>query len=558
MPKAFHFSGTKKGTPQSSQLSAERLEAEKHLQASRYFEALAIFQNLIVKDPYDEQAWGGVGMVMVRTLQYEQATETFRFVLSLNSSNAIAHYGLSMSLLAMGDKVGACEAADVASRLAPNDWTIQRGRAITHAAAGAPPEKILEYFCSWGKKFADPLSLQAKPFPKLSKEQKDPKRILKIGYVSGDLRNHSVAFFIEPIFKHHNPENVDVHVYSTGQRDSVTEKLAQYVPHWFDVHELSDQALFNLIRQHKIDVLIDLSGHTVGNRMRLFAMRPAPVQCTWLGYHYPLGMKAIEYRLVDPILSPTGTERYYNEHLFRLQCAGTYTPYPGVPLAIEPPMMTNGYPTLISLNSSTKVTDKMLQLWKRIMENHPDCQLIIMTNEIDQDKAVAHMMPRIQKNGLDSNRVFASKRLPLQQFMELGTIADIQLDTSPISGGTTTFHALWMGLPVVGLQGDDATSNSTSCILRHFGYLDWITASEEAYVFKVLELLNDSQSLKQHRHTVREVMSSNALMQYSERTKEMENAYRLMWFNYLVKKIEFNDTTQTIDKAIEKYFSTQI
>ena len=122
-----------------NQLSPERLQAEKHLQADRVFEALDIFNELVRKNPTDLQAWGGIGMVMVRTLQHEQATETFKFILSINHKNALAHYGLSMSLLAMGQKSEACMAADNACIYAPNDWIVQRGRAITHAAAGAKP-----------------------------------------------------------------------------------------------------------------------------------------------------------------------------------------------------------------------------------------------------------------------------------------------------------------------------------------------------------------------------------------------------------------------------------
>ena len=535
-------------------LSPERLQAEKYLQADKVFEALEIFNQLVSKNPSDLQAWGGVGMVMVRTLQHEQATETFKFILSLDPKNALAHYGLSMSLLAMGQKKEACEAADQACLYAPHDWIVQRGRAITHAAAGAKPDKILERFCDWGRRFADPLTQQSTPFAKLTLQQKKPLRKLNIGYVSGDLRNHSVAFFIEPILKHHNSENVEVFVYSTGPRDAVTERLNSYVSNWFDVHSLSDQSLHKLIRSHHIDVLIDLSGHTVHNRMKVFAMQAARVQCTWLGYHYPLGMKAIEYRLVDPTLSPPSTQKFYNERLFYLECAGTYTPPSDIAISLEPPVIKHGHPTLISLNSSTKVTDTMLLLWRRILESRADLQLILMTNEIDQEKAHAHMHPRLEKLGLPQDRVFVCRRLPLAEFMELGSMADIQLDTSPISGGTTTFHALWMGLPVVCLEGDDATANSTYGILKHFGFDDLITYNEDAYVTKVLELANDIEGLTAHRNRVRKQMQQNKLMQHAQRTAEMEKAYRLMWFNYLLKKTEFLDTKCDLDQVVEQYF----
>jgi tetratricopeptide (TPR) repeat protein len=526
-----------------SSIDADRAKADQLLQQDKFFEALGAYNQVVSANPSDARAWVGIGMALMRTLQWEQSAETFKFVLQIDPGNARAMYGLSAVLFQWGQQQAACDMVDAACQAAPDDWQIHEWRAYVRATMpGATPEETLNLYKEWGRKFADPLTDRAVPLPALTHEKRRPERRLKVGYVSGDMRQHSVAFFMEPVFSHHRADVVEIFVYANNPRDDYTERLAAHVPNWFDVAALSDEELFKLIRKHQIDVLVDLSGHTVGHRLFVFARRAAPVQVTWLGFLHTTGMKAMDYRLTDASFSPPGAERHNSERLFRLTKMISYTPPPDSPEITELPMQMQGYPTLISLNNLKKITDEALLMWREIMARRVDARLILMTQDSFQDRAEEHALPRLERLGLPLERVFISKRLPLEDFMTLGSLADVALDTFPISGGTTTLHSLWMGLPVVALEGSDETSGSTASMLRGFGYDDWVVANKDAYIAKVLELLAQPERLQEHRRSVRDRMRASPVMNYAERTAELEKAYRLLWLNYVLGEPRYLDT----------------
>ncbi len=425
-------------------------------------------------------------------------------------------------------------------------------RAYLHGHTNRDPVHTLQVHQDWGRRFADPLTRKAKP---LLVADRNPRKRLKVGYVTADFRTHSVAFFMHPVLCHHNPEAVEVHVYSSGKRDAFTETMQQSVPHWHEVADLSDEVLCERIRADGIDVLIDLSGHTTNHRLLMFARRAAPVQVTWIGYLLPLGMKAMDYRLLDHRLAPVGHEKYYSETLFRLAYNASYAPPEYAPLCKEPPLLRNGYPTLISLNSSAKITDAMLAVWARILQERPDARLIIMVKEGSADTAQANMQPRVEAVGMPLERVSVVHQQPLERFMELGHLADVMLDTAPISGGTTTFHALWMGLPVVTLDAERGVDASSARILQTAGFGDDVAANEEEYVQKALQLMSDPAYLAQRRQTARSQMQACGYMNYAERTQEVEQAFQLMWLNYLNGNTRWRDTATSFEDAMTQQSS---
>ena len=423
-------------------------------------------------------------------------------------------------------------------------WAV---RAYIHSHTNRDLAHTLQVHRGWGRRFADPLTRKGKP---LVVKDRNPRKRLKVGYVTADFRNHSVAFFMHPVLSHHNPSVVEVHVYSSGKRDAFTEAMQQSVPHWHEVAELSDEALCERIRADDIDVLVDLSGHTSNHRLLVFARRAAPVQVTWIGYALPLGMKAMDYRLVDHSLAPLGHEKYYSETLFRLAYSTSYAPPDYAPLCEEPPLLRNGYPTLISLNNSAKITNAMLVIWARILQERPDARLIIMVKQQAADAAQANMQPRVEAVGMPLERVSVVHQQPLERFMELGHLADVMLDTAPVSGGTTTFHALWMGLPVVTLDAERGVDASSACILRGTGFSQEIAANEEEYVQRALQLMSDPAYLTQRRQTARAQLQACGYMNYAERTQELEQAFQLMWLNYLNGNISWRDTAVSFEEAL--------
>lgn len=497
----------------------------------QFLEALRQLMLLAVEHAGNAQLWLLVGLVYTRIAHWKPAIGALETALQLNPKDNQAKQLLSMALFSVGQKEQACQLIDqVCKQKGANSaqWML---RAYLHAHTNRDPMHALQVARDWGKRFADPLTRKAKP---LKVQDRNPRKKLKIGYVTADFRQHSVAFFMQPVLTHHNPDNVEVHVYSNGYADETTTQMRTLVPYWLDVMGMSDEALCEKIRQDGIDVLVDLSGFTQGHRLGVFARRAAPVQVTWLGYMHTLGMKAMDYRLVDAGIAPPSHAPHYSETLFYLKSMASYAPPAYAPLSKEPPMLRNGYPTLVSLNSSAKITDEMLRIWAQILHARDDARLIIMVKEDSAESALAHMQPRVEAAGMPLERVSVLHQQPLCNFMEMGYIADIALDTSPISGGTTTLHTLWMGIPVVTLDAQRGVEASTARILR--GILapcGEIAENEQGYVNAVLDLMDSPQRIKQLRMEVRDRLQKSVLMDYPARTADLEKAARLMWLNYL-------------------------
>lgn len=534
--------------PQSSPEVAKRLvEIEQTLiRQNKFVEALAALMQLATENLQDAQVWLLVGLVYTRMAHWQNAIGVLKTALQLDPTNNSAKQLMSLALFSIGQKEEACKLIDAVCKSGSATGPQWMLRAYLHQHTSSDPMHALAVARDWGKRFADPLTRAAKP---LHVKDRDPRKRLKIGYVTADFREHSVAFFMQPVLAHHNPENVEVHVYSNGSSDAITEQLRALVPHWHDIQTLTDEELHRQIRAEGIDVLVDLSGYTHGHRLGVFARRAAPVQVTWLGYMHTLGMKGMDYRLVDGSIAPPSHAPHYSEKLFYLRCMASYTPPAYAPLCEDPPMLRNGYPTLVSLNNSAKITDQMLGVWARILHMRPDARLILMVKEDNAEAAMAHMQPRVSAAGMPLERVSVLHQQPLHQFMEMGHIADIALDTSPVSGGTTTLHTLWMGLPIVTINAQRGADASTARMLH--GVLapcGEIAEDEQGYIEAVLGLMNSPQRLLQLREETRDRMRRSALMDYRNRVVELERAYRLMWLNYL----RGDQKTLTINAEVER------
>ena len=517
---------------QQLDLLVNLIRAEESERGNDFVGALTRYAAALAIDPAQAEAWMQIGRVYLKMENFSQAIPALLTALELQPGMPDAQHALSYALYSVGRGGEACALIDALCKRvnSANAWAM---RAYIHSHTERDPLKALQVYFDWGRRFADPLTRKAKP---LIIADRDPRKRLKVGYVTADFREHSVAFFMLPVLRHHNPDNVEVHVYSSGRRDGFTDTLQQAVPHWHEVRDLSDEALCERIRADGIDVLVDLSGHTAGHRLMTFARRAAPVQVTWLGYMQPLGMKAMDYRLLDPGIGQAGHEKFYSETLFRLNVMVSYAPPAYAPLCEEPPMLRNGYPTLISLNSSSKITDHMLGVWARILHVRTDARLIIMVKERTAEAAQAHMQPRVEAAGLPLDRVFVLHQQPLSQFMELGHIADIALDTSPISGGTTTLHALWMGLLLVTMDAERGVDASTARTLRGLGFGGEVAKDEQGYIDAALRLMSSPERLQQQRLNARDLLRKCVLMDYATRTAELEKAFRLMWLNWLAGK----------------------
>jgi len=375
----------------------------------------------------------------------------------------------------------------------------------------------------WGRRFAPPgwIARFANP--------PQAERRLRIGYVSADYRRSSAAPFIEPLLAARDAERYQVVCYNAWrERDEVTERFERLADEWREVGELDDAALGDRVRADEIDILVDLNGHTTGNRLPAFGPRLAPVQATYLGYGATTGVAAIDYRITDAIIDPPDSaERYYSERLLYLPDAmWCYTP----PQAAPEPVAgreTGGAPTFGVFNNLAKVSLEALETWAEILAQLPHARLVCVG--VPSGSARARFAAPFERRGVDPERLTFTRRVSLAEYLELHQKVDIALDTFPYAGGTTTCDALWMGVPVVSLAGDAVPARSGASLLSAIGLTDWIAQSREDYVARALQHAGGHGALEDLHRTLRARMAASPLCDRTRFMRAFEDILRKMW-----------------------------
>lgn len=364
-------------------------------------------------------------------------------------------------------------------------------------------------------------------------------RKLRVGYVSGDFRAHSLAFFFEPIIKNHDKSKFEIFsYYSYPTIDVVSERIRKESYKWIPCYGMTDSELASRIREDEIDVLIDLSGHTGNNRLLTFARKPAPVQMTWLGYQATTGLRAIDYRITDESLDPTGTtESFHSEKLIRLSASGTFSPSPDSPFVNELPVHSGNPFTFGCLNNPSKITDDAIEVWAQILNKSLGSRLMIgnATSEL-----IDKFSEQFSKFNVDSDRLIFKPKVSLKDYLILHHQIDLALDTFPYNGGTTTFHSLWMGVPIIALDGNSALSNVGASIMRAVGLQRFCAMSQESYIDNALFFSKNTSDLAEVRRSLRVVLNDvNEKLAVSV-TKEIEGAIESSLMEFCEKSYIYN------------------
>lgn len=419
-------------------------------------DAIASFQRSLALQPDDVATLIGLGTALRDMGRLDEADVCYRQALARQPDCAEAHYNLGNVLLSQNQLAQAVASFREALRLQPgNDGAYSNLLFTLLNLPGFPPDALFAEHLGYAERFESPL----KPLWQKHGNVPDPARRLKIGYVSGDLRQHPVAHFIEPILAHHDKTVVEVFAYYNHDHlDAVTDRLAAYFDHWLDCRAIDDDALAARIRRDGIDVLVDLSGHTALHRLLVFARKPAPVQVTWFGYIGTTGLSAMDYRLTNAFMDPPGlTERYHSETLVCLPGSGiAYSPDPACPEVNELPALRSGALVLGSLNTLSKINPAVIRLWARVLKALPQASL--MLGNVSNTEAAQRLTDSFAAEGIEASRLQLQPTLSLTDFLALHQRIDLGLDPFPYNGGTTTLHALWMGVPVVTLAGQHSVA----------------------------------------------------------------------------------------------------
>jgi len=354
---------------------------------------------------------------------------------------------------------------------------------------------------------------------------------IRIGYVSPDLCAHAVSFFFEPVLENHDRSQFEVFCYSDVLvPDAVTARLRSRAEHWRDTSKLGDSSLFEAIRADGIDVLVDLAGHTAGNRLAVFARRAAPAQFTWLGYPNTTGLSAMDFRVTDELADPAGTDRWHSETLIRLPGPfACFRPAEDSPRVAPPPSLAaDGVITFGCFNHIAKLNEPLFHLWAAVLRAVPRSRLLLKSRGMGDAGTVRSVRKQFALAGVAEERIeFLSAELSVFEHLALYARVDIALDAFPYAGATTTCEALWMGVPVVTLAGQTHVSRVGASLLTAAGCNEGIASCCDDYVRIATEHARSMDTLAVRRETQRERMAASPLCRGADFTRHLESAFRL-------------------------------
>jgi protein O-GlcNAc transferase len=493
----------------------------------RFDEAVAAYRHAIRIQPGLLQAHCNLGNVLCDLGRPDEAVAAFCQALRIKPDHSKAHLNLGGALLEQG-KFDEATAAFRAIRFTPDFAEASSNLAFSlNLVDDVSVGEMFETHRAWDARHG-----RGRPGPDAHANDRSIGRRLKVGYVSPDFRLHSVAYFLEPLLRSHDRNEVEVSCYSeVSAPDAATERFKELADHWVATVGMSDDALTDSIRNDGIDILVDLAGHTAKNRLPVFARKPAPVQVTWLGYPNTTGLAAMDYRLVDAVTDPEGeADAFASEVLMRLPggflCYGARDDAPAPGTA---PCLTTGFVTFGSFNNIAKLSGATLDVWARLLTRLPTARLLLKGKPFAEAATRAIYLDRLAERGVAADRIELVAWLPERAHLALYDRADIALDPFPYNGTTTTCEALWMGVPVVTLRGDRHAGRVGASLLTQVGLTDLIADSPEAYVETAVALAGDPARLAELRHSLRPRMVASPLCDAPAFARKIEAAYRTMW-----------------------------
>jgi len=362
---------------------------------------------------------------------------------------------------------------------------------------------------------------------------RDPERKLRIGYVSPDLRQHSVAYFLLPLLEHRDRDQFHVTAYSNSVvTDQVSERIHRCVDSWCSIAGASDEQVAERIRADRIDILVDLAGHTADHRLLVFARKPAPVQITWVGYPGSTGLDAMDYRISDPLADPPGDmSRLSTEQVLLLpQTTWCYVPLSGAPDVAPLPALTAPGVTFGSFNNFGKISPATLDMWAEILRRTPGSRLVLKNVAMRNPAAMTQAREQFADRGITDDQLQLLSPDPslLEHLTQYNRI-DISLDTFPYHGTTTTCEALWMGVPSVTLSGPNHASRPGVSLLSNVGLRDLVATTPREYVDTAVRLAGDLPRLADIRAGLRQRMLESPLMDGISFARDMEACYQQAW-----------------------------
>ncbi|AXL52286.1 hypothetical protein DSC91_005233 [Paraburkholderia caffeinilytica] len=516
----------------ASELIPEELEGRtvladtlrlKGLQAEAERECRAI---LAISPDYAE-AQRIFGMTLVHQGRVPEGLAAARRAIELAPGNSAMHSTLGVLLLDVGFVADAEQAFRAALEKDPKDPIAANNFLFTLSHnPEVDPDTLFAEHTRFARRHEDPVRAQ---WPR-HVNKRSPERKLKIGLVSGDLFRHAVASYLLPIMEHLAKDpTLSLHVYNNHiAEDSYTQMLRNCADEWQQITGMPDAQLANKIRDERIDILFDLSGHTGRNRLLTFARKPAPIQVTWMGYPGTTGLSAMDYYLVDKHGVPFGpAEQMFTEKVVHLPSSATFLPEKSAPPVNILPAMHNGYVTFGSFNRLNKLRPDVIALWAELLRALPTARMLLGAIATSEDEQL--LTDWFASEGIERERLMFRRRSSIPVYLQQHFHVDICLDTFPYTGSTTVLNSLWMGVPTLTIAGNTLASRAGTTWMSHVGLDDFVVEKKEAFVARGVALASDIPALAAIRSGLRERCAASAAFRPEVVAAGVSRALRIMW-----------------------------
>jgi predicted O-linked N-acetylglucosamine transferase (SPINDLY family) len=499
-----------------------------HLQTGDFTKAVADFDAALGIDPHLEGAWCGKAHVNVLAGSLMQAVSACQKALALNPSSEAALTWLGACFAKQGDIKSAIEHFDRALAIRP-DYEDAHTKKIFALGFVAEADFAVHRAArrNWWEAIGAKIVQR-----ELNPSKLDPERRIVVGYVSSDFREHSAALAFLPILQHHDHRNFEVIGYSCSPlHDAVTDACRLASDSWCDASRMSDDQLADRIESDNVDILVDLSGHSAGNRLAVFARKPAPIQVTAFGDAIGTGLPTMDYVFQNPVGIPIDVRHLLTERVYDLPCVITMAPI--IDRQPSPaPMIRNGFATFGVFNRIEKISDRALELWSRLLMDLPGSRIVIKNGALDDALLRDGLVDRFVANGICRDRVTCLGSTQRSEHLGAFANVDISLDPFPQNGGISTLESIYMGVPVVAKLGNAAASRGSAAILRAIGLDDWIGEDEAGYLAIACKFASRPSELERLRTELPDRIANSPIGNIETYTRKVEEGYRQFWSDY--------------------------
>jgi predicted O-linked N-acetylglucosamine transferase (SPINDLY family) len=515
-------------------------------------DAIVALQTAVRVLPEDAVALADLGLASAKAGQFETATAALHRALELEPEFAAAHYRLGITYEMQGRFAEAAASLRRGLGLRTGQFAREDAQCFSnllfltsHDASVNASELYDEH-----RRFGKYLESHLPQTQSRRSNNRNPERCLNIGFVSGDLYDHSVAKFLEPaLARLARRRSMRLHAYYTNTvNDDVTRRLQAHMERWSAVRSLSDAELEAQIRSDRIDVLIDLSGHTRMNRLTVFAGKPAPIQASWLGYPGTTGLRAMDYYLGDRRWLPPGQfDRQFTEKLVYLPDRWAFEPNLNAPPVNPLPALASGHLTFGSFHRAAKINSFTIGLWSDLLLALPQSRLLLVGGAVDGGQD--HLLERFTMRGIDPGRLTFHDRCPLDRYLALHHQVDIALDSQPYAGATTTMHSLSMGVPTLTLAGGTSMARAAAGILANIDLDAFVARDADDWIAKARYWATHARELGELRAGMRERLTRFPVGQPDLIAAHFEAAIRHMWRRWCAHRPAISFDTMNLGLA---------